>query len=72
MDAANKEPVTISKKFSKFVKSQKMVSGFTERAIVEPAYRRKSSAMTRNDRNIPDDSLWYPPIGLMKLVSHFS
>lgn len=36
--------------------------------LVEPAYRRKSGAMIRRDKNIPDDSLWYPPIGLMKVA----
>lgn len=35
--------------------------------LVEPAYRKKSAAMIRGDQNIPDDSLWYPPIGLMKI-----
>ena len=35
--------------------------------LVEPAYRKKSAAMVRGDTNIPDDSLWYPPIGLMKI-----
>ena len=38
--------------------------------LVEPAYRKKSSAMIRGDQNIPDDSLWYPPIGLMKLARY--
>ena len=36
--------------------------------LVEPAYRRKSKAMIRGDVNISDDSLWYPPIGLMKIA----
>ena len=35
--------------------------------LVEPAYRKKSAAMVRGDKDIPDDSLWYPPIGLMKI-----
>jgi len=36
--------------------------------LVEPLYRKRSRAMVRGDKNIPDDSLWYPPIGLMKIA----
>lgn len=38
--------------------------------LVEPAYRKRSTAMIQGRKNIPDDSLWYPPIGLMKIARY--
>lgn len=38
--------------------------------LVEPAYRKKTAAMIRGDQNIPDEELWYPPIGLMKIARY--
>ena len=41
--------------------------------LVEPDYRRKASGVAGNGKSSSkknDDSLWYPPLGLMKLARY--